>query len=93
MPSTTIPLAMQEDLLAEVRAAAEDTGLSQADIMRQSMKLGLPRLREQLHREAGRITNVDPLPDNVLERLYRERDDDPEGIDALMAAQPIHKPE
>ena len=79
--------------MAEVREAAERTHLSQADIMRQSMKLGLLRLREQLNREAGRITNVDPLPAKVLERLYRQRDDDPEGIAALMAAQPIYKPE
>jgi hypothetical protein len=31
-----------------VRKVAKETGLSVADAMRQSMKLGLPRLREKL---------------------------------------------
>lgn len=41
---------MPADLLTEVRTAAKETGLSVADAMRQSMKLGLPKLREKLAR-------------------------------------------
>jgi hypothetical protein len=41
-------LVAPPDLLGEVRQASQDLGLSMADIMRQSMKLGLPKLREQL---------------------------------------------
>ena len=48
MKSVTYPLAMPSDLLTEVRRTAKATGLSMADAMRQSMRLGLPRLREQL---------------------------------------------
>jgi len=40
-----------------VRRAAKETGLSMADTMRQSMKLGLNRLVEQLGKQQ-RITNV-----------------------------------
>ena len=42
------------------------------------------------------LTNLEPLPDHVLDRLYQARDDDagdPEGVEKLMAAQPIHNPE
>jgi hypothetical protein len=48
MKSDTYPLAMPTELLNEVRQTAHETGLSVADAMRQSMKLGLPKLREQL---------------------------------------------
>lgn len=48
MRSETYPLALPEDLLAEVRATAKATGLSMADAMRQSMRLGLPKLKAEL---------------------------------------------
>ena len=53
MSSNTVPLAVPEDLYAEVKSTATDTHLSLADVMRQSMKLGLPKLREQLKAEHG----------------------------------------
>ena len=46
MKSETYPLAVPSDLLKEVRKAVRKTGLSMADAMRQSMKLGLPKLIE-----------------------------------------------
>jgi len=39
---------MPRDLLAEVRMAAKKTGLSQQDVIRKSMRFGLPALIEQL---------------------------------------------
>ena len=44
MKSETFPLAMPKDLLSQVRQAAKKPGLSVADTMRQSMKLGLDKL-------------------------------------------------
>ena len=38
-----------------------------------------------------RVTNVDPLPADVLKKLYAEREEDGEVIDRFIAAQP--KPE
>jgi len=35
----------------------------------------------------SRITNVDPLPDKVLKRLYGQADDDADSIRLFMAAQ------
>lgn len=48
MRSATYPLAMPSGLLKEMRKAAKQTNLSVADAMRQSMRLGLPKLLEQL---------------------------------------------
>jgi hypothetical protein len=56
--------------------------------MRLSKKLGLPMLREKLSMQTGRVTNVDPLPDKVLDQLYRERKDDDASIRRFIAAQP-----
>ena len=39
MKSTTYPVAMPDDLLGEIRRAAEQTKLSMADVIRQSTKL------------------------------------------------------
>ena len=75
MKSETIPLAMPSDLLSEIRKAAKQTGLSMADVMRQSMKLGVPRLIGRLAKEQ-RLLNVEPLSDEVLDELYIHRDDD-----------------
>jgi hypothetical protein len=86
MKSETFPLAMPKELLSDVRRAAKQTGLSLADTMRQSMRLGLNRLVEQLN--AGRrITNVDPLPDSVLERVYSRPERDERGLARWMRAQ------
>ena len=85
MKSETYPLAMPPDLYVEVRRTAKQTGLSLAEAMRQSMKLGLPKLRDQL--AVGRVTNIDPLPAKVARRLYSMPDDDTDGIKQFMAAQ------
>jgi hypothetical protein len=84
MKSETYPLALPPPLLREVRRTAKETGLSLAEAMRQSLRLGLPKLREQLG--TNRITNVDPLPDAVLERIYSLPEDD-SGIKRFVAAQ------
>jgi hypothetical protein len=38
---------MPDELLEDVRSAARRTGLSQQDVMRQSIKAGLPKVIEQ----------------------------------------------
>jgi hypothetical protein len=86
MKSETFPLAMPKDLLSEVRRTAERTGLSMADTMRQSMKLGLHKLVEQLG-ETRRITNVDPLPDAILEKTYSRPERDERGLNRWVKAQ------
>jgi hypothetical protein len=48
MKNETYPLVLSPDLLGEARQTAKEVGLSLADALRQSLKLGLPKLREQL---------------------------------------------
>ena len=86
MKSEIYPLAMPKELLSKVRRAAKRTGLSMADIMRQSMKLGLDKLVRDLEPHS-RITNVEPLPDDVLERYYSRPERDEAGVNHLIKAQ------
>jgi hypothetical protein len=50
MKSQTYSLVLPPELLGEVRQMAKETGLSVADAIRQSMRIGLPQLREKLSR-------------------------------------------
>ena len=50
--SKPYPLVVPDELKQEIRSAAQRTGLSMADIMRQSMKAGLPKVVEQFGRSA-----------------------------------------
>jgi len=85
MKSMTYPLALPKDYYAELRDAAGKTGLSMADIIRQSSRLGLPLLLEQFG--PARITNVSPLPAKIARALYSEPEADVDGIKRFMAAQ------
>ncbi len=86
MKSEVYPLHMPAELAGELRSTAKETGLSLADCLRQGLKLGLPRLREQL--APGRVTNVEPLPKKVLAAIYSRAERDDKGIDQLIKAQP-----
>ena len=46
--NTTIPVPGSKALVQDLAATAADTGLRQADVIRQSLKLGMPVLRERL---------------------------------------------
>jgi hypothetical protein len=70
MKSNTYPLAVPSDLLGEVREVSQDLGLSMADTMRQSMKLGLPKLREQSSPDP--VKNLKPLSKAEARRCYRK---------------------
>jgi hypothetical protein len=83
MKSKTYPLAMPSDLLTEVRETAKDTGLSIADAMRQSMRLGLPTLREQLA-----AVKAKPMTAEEARKAFAP---DPEWdrLESIMAKRPL----
>jgi hypothetical protein len=87
MKSDTYPLAMPPDLLDDVRRTASDTGLSMADAMRQSMRLGLPRLREQLS-----ASPLKPLTRREVQRAFKE-DAEWEAFESAMTNVPVTPPE
>jgi len=51
MSQITYPLGMPKDLMKEVKDAAKETGLSTADVMRQAIKFGVPKVRQALSTE------------------------------------------
>jgi hypothetical protein len=87
MKSDTYPLAMPNDLLAEVRRTAKATGLSMADAMRQSMKLGLPRLREQLS-----AAPLKPFTPKEIKAAFK-RDKEWEAFESAMTNVQVSAPE
>ena len=48
MSQITIPLGMPKELYEEVKDAAKQTGLSNADVMRQAIKFGVPKVRQAM---------------------------------------------
>jgi hypothetical protein len=87
MKSDTYPLAMPRELLEEVRQTAKATGLSMADAMRQSMKLGLPKLRDQLGSSAFK-----PLSAKEVKAAFKP-DKDWEAFESAMTNVAISPPE
>lgn len=84
MKSETYPLALPSDLLGQVREAAQETGLSLADAMRQSLRLGLPKLRKQL----SVASSLKPFTSHEAKQAFAP---DPEwdGVAAVMARLPV----
>ncbi len=91
MKANTYPLAIPSDLLGEMRRASEDLGLSMADIMRQSMKLGLPKLREQL--SPSPLKDLVPLSRDEARICYEESNSEFDALEHHVAALPSPPPE
>jgi hypothetical protein len=87
MKSDTYPLALPTDLLGEIRQTAKETGLSMADAMRQSLKLGLPKLREQLCASSPK-----PLTAKEIKKAFR-RDPAWEAFESAMTNVTASPPE
>lgn len=82
MKMVTYLLAMPKELLVEIKRTARETGLSMADAMRQSIKLGLPKLREHL---AG----LKPFTVEEAQRAFGKNPEFDE-LESVMARQPVH---
>ncbi len=76
------PLLLPGVLRKRIRDTARRVSLSQADLMRQSMELGMPLLLERLARPSERVTNVEPLPKGALTRAYRQEEADWQRVEA-----------
>jgi hypothetical protein len=59
---------MPQELMHELREAAKITGLSVADVMRQSMKLGLPELKAALSGQKQK--EIKPLTPEEIKECY-----------------------
>ena len=88
MKSETYPLPLPRELLKEVRQSAKKTGLSLAETMRQSMKLGLPQLTDKLtngHRG--------PLTKEECQQCWGGPGDEFDALASHCASLPVPKPE
>lgn len=79
---------MPDDLLDEVRQAAKDTGLSQADVIRQSVKAGLGKVREQFEVQQ----RLKPFTREEAVRAFAP-DLEWEALESVMSRRPVPKPE
>ena len=73
-----------------LKEAQAKSGLSRNQLIVQCVRHALPDVVAKFRPKPVPLTNVEPLPDEVLERIYSnpERDDE-DGIRRLIAAQPI----
>ena len=91
MKTNTYPLAVPSELLREVRKAAEQTGLSLADTMRQSMKLGLPKLVEQWSPDP--LNRPQPLSAEECRRCFETPDPEFDALSAHCASLTVTMPD
>ncbi len=89
MPTVIYPLPMNKELARQVTQGAKETGLSQAELMRQALAFGLPKVIAALRKPPGRLTSVDPLPARQARALYRVKDDDAAQVSRLIQAQQL----
>jgi hypothetical protein len=81
------PLRLTSEDAKAVDAVCRQSHVSFNRVVALCVRKALPEVRALLSTEASRITNVDPLPDKVLKRLYTQRDDDADSIRLFMTAQ------
>jgi len=91
MKTKTYPLAVPSNLLKDLRTAAHITGLSMADTMRQSMKLGLPDLVAQLSPDP--LKNLKPFTPAESRRCFATADPEFDALAAHCASLPVPLPE
>ena len=92
MKNATYPLAMTEELLADVRETSKETGLSMADAMRQSMRLGLPQLRKRLARRKLVALNLKPFTKTEARQAFGA-DREWDSLENALARRPVSLPE
>ena len=80
---------MPEDLYEEVRRIAARTGLSMADTMRQSVRLGLPKLEEQLSLRP----ELKPFTRDEIRRAYEVPNPEFDALEHHCAQLPVPAPE
>jgi hypothetical protein len=85
MRTETYPLAVPDELLSEFREAAKRTGLSIADVIRQSAKLGLPKLVEELSAKTSHL----PMSAEEVRRCYEKPNREFDELEHHMASNPV----
>jgi len=85
--SSSYPLLLPVDLQKQIKKAAKQTALSQADLMRQALRFGIPEVVARIGVEVPLI-NVKPFAAGTLADIYRKKDQWSATEAAATAAQP-----
>ena len=88
MKTDIYPLSLPAELSKAIRKAAKQTGLSMADTMRQSIRLGLPKLVDKLSLE-----ELKPLTEEECRKCWEMPDPEFDALAAHCAALPKPPPE
>jgi hypothetical protein len=91
MKTVSYPLAVPPDLLKDLRKAAQQTGLSIADTMRQSMRIGLPGLVERL--AVDPLRTLKPFTAEESRRCFAIQAPEFDALAAHCASLPVVVPE
>ena len=75
--SVSLPIPVDGDLKSLIRQAAASTHLSQAEVMRTALRIGVPEVVQRLAINAGgKLFNLAPWPEAELARAYRNKNVD-----------------
>ncbi len=72
-----------------IEAVVRESGTSINDVLVLAIRKGLAGARHALCADRGRVCAVEPLPEEVLDRIYRQPDDDEAGTRAFQRAQAV----
>jgi hypothetical protein len=64
-PDVGYQIRLPEDLLSKAAEAAEKTGLSKNDVIKQGIRLGLPLLLKALNLTPEQIAGIPDQPENL----------------------------
>jgi hypothetical protein len=77
----------RQEAKALAKAQAK-SGQSRNNLIIQCVRQALPDVVAKFIPQSGRVTNVEPLPDEVLDRIYfRPGEEDEKGVRRFMDAQ------
>jgi hypothetical protein len=83
------PLRLPIEDARSLAAASEDSGLPVSQLIIQCVRQALPGVIATFRPKTARLTNVEPLDEEVLDRFYSRLDDDLEGVKRFTTAQAL----
>lgn len=77
------PLRLDHSDKSRIEAVVRASGRTINQVLTLSVRKGLPLAKEALCANAGRLTNVEPVPDRIWRRVYSRQDE----VDKCSGAQ------
>jgi hypothetical protein len=88
------PLRLDQADKRNIEAVVRASGRTINQVLTLSVRKGLPLAKQALCADNGRLTNVDPVPEEVWRRVYSKRDEvDEYSSKELRTAQSQNEPQ